>query len=348
MVLLVAALGPNAQAEPYFAQREGYKCSRCHVNRSGGGKRTDFGFQYALTHLDLGLTAAAPTIDPHVGDHVSLGANLRASNQTDFAAATHNTFDSQEANLYVQADLGPAVTLYLDTSVAGGSAESREAFLLVAGGDLHVKAGYLLLPYGVRIWGDREFIRSETGYDFAAPDLGLEVGFERGPLSVFLAASNGAGGRLDEDQFKKLSGLGELTLGALRLGWSGSYNRTTPRVAWATGPFFGVTLGRLALLGELDLIGTRFRREHRSLYALAAYAEAGLLVHRGLHLRVAWGYHDPAWDVEEDQRTTLRAALECFALPMLGLSAAYTIRQSVPQDEVGNADTLAVEAHVFF
>jgi len=301
-----------------------------------------------LTHLDLGLGPAAPAVDPHLGDHVALGANLRLSNQTSFAAATHNTFDSQEANLYVQADLGPVLMLYLDTSVAGGSAESREAFLLVRLGDFHVKAGYLLLPYGLRLWGDGEFVRSETGYHYAAPDLGAEIGFERGALSLFLAASNGAGGRLDEDQFKKLSGLGELTLGVARLGWSGSYNRTAARVSWATGPFVGVTLGRLALLAEVDLIGTRFRRERRSLHALVAWVEAGLLVRRGVHLRASWGYHDPDWDVEEDQRTTLRTALECFPLPMLGLSAAYTVRQSVPQDEVGNADTLIAEAHVFF
>lgn len=346
-LLLLFAAG-EAAAEPYLAQREGEKCSRCHVNRTGGGKRTDAGFQYALTHLDLGRWSAPPVIDPRLGEHVGLGADLRLSNATVFADQVHNTFDSQEADLYVQADLGPYLTLYLDTSVAGGSAESREAFLLLAASGFSLKAGYLLLPYGWRVWGDGEFIRAETGYNFAAPDLGVELGFERGPFSIYLAASNGSGGRTDEDTFKKLSGLGEVNLGAFRLGWSGSYNRTAPRISVATGPFIGVTLGRLALLGEADLLVTRFRRERQTVHALVTYLEAGLLVRRGLHVRASWGYHDPAADVEEDQRLSVRGTIELFPLPLLGLTASYTVRASVPQDEVGNADTLVVEAHVFF
>lgn len=348
VLAVVGAAASPAAAEPYLAQREGWKCSKCHVNRTGGGKRTTFGWQYAVTQLAAAPWDGGRLIDPHFNDFVSVGANFRVSSTTAFADDVHNTFESQEANLYLELQAAPRLIAYADVSVAAGSVESREAFaLLTLPRGMSLKAGYLLLPFGLRIWGDDEFTRRETGYNYAAPDLGLEVGVERGPVGVFLAVSNGAGGGLDADNWKKASFLGEATWRRARVGLSGSWNRSATREVILGGLHVGLTLGRFVILAEGDVLETRFLEEDDAARSLLVYVEGDALLARGLNLKLGYGYHDPALDVSEDQRMSARATLEWFPRPFVGASVSYHLRESVPQDEVGNADLVVGELHVF-
>ena len=61
LVSVAAALA--VQAEPYIAFREGLKCSACHVNQTGGGMRTEYGFYFTQTDIQplmSGLTDSSP------------------------------------------------------------------------------------------------------------------------------------------------------------------------------------------------------------------------------------------------------------------------------------------------
>ena len=358
LVALLVGGAQIAQAEPYLAQREGYKCSKCHTNRTGGGKRTAFGFQYGLTHLDAFAKAPATTRpaparpwmpDPNLGDWVSVGANLRLAHTTLFADEIHNTFQNPEADIYLEIKAGRLVTLYTDTSVAEGSVEAREAFgMLAFDFGLSIKAGVILLPYGLRIWGDDEFIRQVTGFGFDSPDLGVEIGVERGVFGAYLAASNGAGAGLDSDDHKRLSLHTELTFAPFRVALSGTYNATDDRSAFGGAVTLGASLGRVTLLTEFDVLATHYDKQDETVYSLVAYAELDVLIIRGLNLRVSYGFHDPAMDVEEDQRMSIRAGFEHYPVPFAAMGLFYTFRDSVPQDEVGNADSLHAELHLFF
>jgi hypothetical protein len=87
-----------ALAEPYLAVRTGLKCGACHVNPTGGGKRTEFGAVYgqtefAASRLDPATGAVLPesAAEPapwtgKINDHIGLGADLRANATFRFGA----------------------------------------------------------------------------------------------------------------------------------------------------------------------------------------------------------------------------------------------------------------------
>src|SRR6266851_2987680 len=96
VLLALALLAPTvSRAEPYLAVRTGAKCMACHVNPTGGGKRTEFGSIYSQTALAeaylnpaTGETMAAPEGGPQsalwtgkLNDHLAVGSDLRASLQ---------------------------------------------------------------------------------------------------------------------------------------------------------------------------------------------------------------------------------------------------------------------------
>lgn len=356
----------SVAAEPWIAQREGAHCSRCHVNRAGGGKRTAFGNIWAATHLSVlasGTEALAapkgptPTqsrkligriLDPYLNRDIAVGGDLRVGHRTLAADQVHNSLVHPDASVYVAVTPGQVLTFYADLSMAEGSVEPREAMALLAGpAGVHVRAGWLLPPFGLRFWDDEAFTRSETGFNFAAPDLGVEVGWEQGNWAAALALTNGSGG-VDTDNHKRLSGLIEYASRPLRLGMSGAFNRDDRSSRAMGGLFAGTSLGRLTLLAEADLIATRYADTDADVQALVARVEANLLVHRGVNLQLVYGYHDPNLDVLEDQRLRLRAAVEVFPVPYLGCRVVADMGSSVPQDEVGNADALLLELHGYF
>src|SRR5712692_3899671 len=94
--LALALLAPAiSHAEPYLAVRTGAKCMACHVNPTGGGKRTEFGNIYgqtALAEAYLNPATGETTVAPEGGsqsalwtgkinDHVAVGSDLRANLQ---------------------------------------------------------------------------------------------------------------------------------------------------------------------------------------------------------------------------------------------------------------------------
>ncbi len=335
----------NGGSEPHLSIRTGLPCSQCHVNRTGGGARTAFGSIYAQTRLPMKRSAFRGRF---LNSFLAMGADARVSTEVTSGSAPKTGFQVDQASLYLEARVVPDVlTVYIDQTVGPGSATTREVFGLIdlpAAG--YVKAGKFILPYGIRLDDDAAFIRQQTGFTFDTPDIGVEVGFEPGPLSLFAAVTNGTQGAAENNDDKQVTGTAALIFPNFRVGASGSHNNAPGSSRDVVGAFAGLGLGRVTILGEFDYIFDSFDTGPDA-DKFVAYIEGDLLVARGFNLKATYGFLDPDRTIAENARTRIRFGVELFPIPFLRVAALYTVLQDIPQATNDN-DRLTLELHGFF
>jgi len=368
LALILLAFTPLlVNAEPYIAFREGYKCSACHVNNTGGGKRNDFGALFTQSEMAPLMEKAsenAMDFSAQIGESISLGAdfmiveealfsvdeNLKSADRDErYEQDSQNTFDIRSGSLYIEANLIPEVlTFYLDETVAPGGAKNREAFILLESlpYEGYFKAGRLLLPYGIRVWDDETFIRQVTGFNYDNQDLGVEFGFEPGNTALAVAFTNGTQGRLDDNTGKQVSTVGSVYLPNVVLGGSFSYNKSANADRLLYGPYASVRLGPLTAMGEADWIQEDSGVSEQNQFIF--FTSLNYWTRQSLNFRLAFDFLDPFDDVEEDEKSRITLGVDAFLTPYLQASAHYKIKDSIPQDIVGNTDALTLGLHAFF
>ena len=351
-VSLLISISQMAWSEPYIAFREGLKCSACHVNNTGGGMRNGYGTLFTQTELTplLGsLSDQGYDFTADLNGSISVGSDFMAVNETTFSEAdsdAQNTFGIESGNLYFDVRLIPdRLSVYIDETVAPSGASSREAFLLLEGlpNDSYIKAGRMLLPYGIRLWDDASFIRQVSGFNYDNQDVGVEFGIEPSNVSLNVALSNGTQGARDDNTGKQLSAVGSVFVRNMVLGGSFSRNKTARGVERVLfGPFGSARFGPATLMGEVDWISDSGAVEEEQ---FTAYASIEYWYRQAVNFRVAFDYLDP---FEEDERSRLTVGFDAFLTPTLTAGAYYRLEESVPQDTPGNTDGLVLSLHAFF
>jgi hypothetical protein len=348
-LLLAFCAAPDLWAEPYLAVRTGLKCSQCHVNRSGGGGRNDFGSAWAQTTLPrrtVGVRSRS------LNDWVAIGLDLRTVVSGTVSRSTPRTsIGVEEAQVQIQARLIPnRLSLYVDQGLGAGGegAAAREAFGLVEGLPLngYAKAGRFMLPFGWRLWDDAAFIRELTGFTYRTPDQGLEIGIEPGAWSLFVALSNGNAGAAENDSEKQITSSVAYVQQRFRVGASAARNSGPGSRRAIVGGFGGFSVGPIVVLGEADWIFDAFESgPDRDQFV--AYVEGDVLATKGLNAKVTYGYHDRDLNTPEDQRIRMRFGLEAFPVSFVQLAAFYTVLDDVPQVTT-DRDQVSLELHVHF
>lgn len=402
LFLGIAALGlfwlhGAARGEPYLAVRYGYKCSQCHFNPSGGGKRNSFGTIFSQTELpartltsqdfqrlasfawpaqegmssegeenkseNTGSPQTAESSSPgwstfyggYVADFLSLGGDFRFTNRSIFRGGDHtksNSFDVSEGNLYGALEFfNGGLNFYLDETVAPGGAAAREAYALLKGPwTSYLKAGRMMLPYGLRLQDDTAFVREITGFNYGVQDLGLELGWEPGPLSMQFAISNGSQGSTDDNRDKQATGQISFIQRYWRFGTHATWNNTSNAKRIAVGGSAGVNLGRFTLVGEIDHILDDLRSlpGAPSQRQLLLYGAVHCLVVKGLNLVFSYDFADPDLSESDDTFIRVSAGVEHFITQFVQFRAFYRFRDDVNTSSRDNESVLDFELHLFF
>ncbi len=345
-------------AEPYIAFREGYACSSCHVNRTGGGMRNEFGELFTQTDISPLMQEAsekAMDFSPEVGTSITLGADFMAVHEIFFPVDdqqdSKNSFDIPSGNLYLEAHLVPEVlSLYLDETVTPAGASSREAFLLLQSLPCsgYLKAGRMLLPYGIRVWDDETFTRQVTGFNYDNQDMGVEVGIQPRNLTLSMALSNGTQGGRDSDNDKQISSVGSVYLNNVVVGGSFSWNKSRGIKRLVFGPYGSVKLGALTLLGEVDWVQDSEESGDFEQDQFLFFTSLNYWHQHSVNFRVAFDFLNPYKDIEEDEKSRATLGVHAFLTPYLEASAFYRLRDSIPQDVQGNVNTFTLALHSFF
>jgi len=282
IALCAAGLWPatRAAAEPYIGLREGYKCSACHVNMTGGGMRTSFVAAHSreiLRYPDwfAALTKPADAFTGEINQYLGLGSDLR----TDLTFITQDVPDvngrvnnsqafrthlqtvditMNQATGYVNVNLIPdLLNVYLDEQFAP-TVNTREAWaMMTLPWDIYLKGGQMFLPYGLQLQDNNAFIRggrngsATTGFSFNVSQPAFELGWEPGPTAFAAAVSQG----VVNDRDVQITGTESVMLTELPVvhnvygGFSGTYNGGNTATAWV-GLFGGFNLGPLVYQGR--------------------------------------------------------------------------------------------------
>jgi len=356
------AIIETVQAEPYIAFREGLKCSACHVNQTGGGMRTEYGFYFPQINMEplwSDLSDESFNFSNQIGESFFFGTDFMAVEETSLSVdqsttdrtssqEAQSTFDIRSGNIYLEARLAPErLSLYFDENITPSGANSREAFVLIKGlpSSSYLKVGRMLLPYGIRLWDDDAFIRQVTGFNFDNQDMGIEVGLAPGNTSFSLALSNGTQGSRDDNTDKAISSVGSIYLNNLILGGSFSLNESRGIDRMLFGSFASLRLGQLTLTGEIDRLSESGESNRDQ---LIAYGSINYWTRQSINLRVAFDFLDPYDEISEDEKSRVSIGLDGFITPSLNASAFYKLKKSIPQDTQGNADVLTLALHAFF
>jgi len=342
-----------ANAEPYLAVQEGFKCAQCHTNPTGGGLRNSFGNAYVLTHLaathiDTGDTEWTGSIS----QMLSIGANLRAAASVVDIRDQPQTraFELEQARVYVNVAVIPhRLSIYLDELVAPGTSINREAYVRYQSdaNAWSIKAGQLYLPFGLRLQDDTAFVRQVSGVNMTSPDTGVEFSWEPGAWSTQFAISNGSAGGAETNPGKQYSLQGAYIQKIWRGGLAANFNNSPIGNRSAFGVFGGVKTGPIAWLGEVDYVVDKGLADgNRKL--IAGLLEGNWRIRQGHNFKLTGELFDPNRAVGNDQQVRYSALYEYTPIQFLQLRGGLRYYDGIPQNEGQNRRVYFLELHGFY
>jgi len=351
-LLSLVLLPFEAPAEPYLAVESGFKCAICHVNPSGGGKRTMFGTLYARNQLAARVISEDDESTPWTGDvnrWFAVGGNLRGGyDSVDIpGVGDQSDFDLSRATVYAEVRAVPnLLSIYVDQKIAPDNSLNREAYVLLTPkqGKYTVKVGQFFLPFGLRLQDDNAFVRQSSGINFNTPDDGIELGLELANWSAQLAVSEGGDGKSGSSNQMSLSAV--YVQPRWRVGASHNVNEDPLGDREMQSVFAGFRTGPISWLAELDFITDKTPAGDEDQYA--SLVEGNWRLRKGHNLKFSYEYLDPDRDRGEDEQERYSLVWEYSPIQFLQSRVGVRAYNGIPNFPISNRDEIFAELHVYF
>ncbi|MDH5752148.1 MAG: hypothetical protein OEZ59_06990 [Deltaproteobacteria bacterium] len=368
----------NASAEPYFTVRDGVRCSTCHVNRTGGFKRT----AYAQVYMQTRMTADAggghmeyPRLyHGQINEFISIGADIRAAanwykdeespdsnwqfdRPREVCKSCHGNYDGKRAEYYVQLEPLPGrASLVFGQNLlhTSGVSPTREAYALVENmpANGYVKIGTFRLHTGLNNTFDNPFLHGEASGGRLVPvwssmrGQGMELGFEPGSFSVSFNITN----PLDPVKVPKGKRIGwnaYAVLDPLTLGMV-SYRdpMDDEKERRITGYYAGLALGRFTMLAEVDTLSTP--EDGGAVKEKAWLGEVNLLLTRGHNIKLQYEAHDPDTGAPENIHDRTGFIYEPFITRYLQMRFGTRLRHGPHETQENNGREYFIETHMMY
>lgn len=353
-ILLLLALRVNA--EPYLAVKNNLQCAACHVNPIGGGARTAYGALYGTQMLPQHAGSGTQFDAGNISDTFRIGANFRANyyqhDSDEDSAGDTKTFQTQTGQVYfIFQPKDSRFTLYVDEQIAPGTALNRETFILARLGDnYYVKAGKLMLPYGIRLEDNTAFIRQASGINFQNSDNGVELGLQYTNTLINFAISNGTTGLTNDDKRMQYLGRIEYLHGNWRVGASAIVNDAELGQRRMFNVFGGFNWLGFTFLAEADHIADEsvsfvpdtYQKQRVGLF------EINRELTKGVNLKFTTEYLDPDSNIAENQRTRNSLLVEYTPFSNLQLRVGLRKGEDIPQRVEDNYRDFFAQLHFYY
>jgi hypothetical protein len=338
-----------AAAEPYIAVQQGLACGQCHFNPAGSGLRNAVGNAIAQNvlpahHVDV----AANAWTGEINSYIAAGGDLRADASWTNTGAARSALSVEQARLYLGFSVVPErVLLYIDEQVAPDTAVNREAWAMYRFGAQrwYLRAGRMVLPYGLRLQDQQAFVRQVSGINMDTPDNALELGYRAGAWDAQFAVSNGAAGGSEGDSGKQYTAQLVRLMSRWRIGAGVNRNDSSGQRSRATSLFAGLRTGPLAWLAEADIVdvlpGTAAEQR-----VAAALLEADWRVLQGANLKFTSEWLDPDRRQGGDLRTRYSVVAEYT--PVQYLQLRLGLRTQGDATQARNLEQGFFQVHAYF
>jgi hypothetical protein len=349
--LWLAVSARLAEAEPYLAVQQGYKCVACHVNPTGGGLRNDFGTVFTENVLPANtFPASFPVWTGKVFSLLRLGADLRASDSQTAVANLPGERTRKIDQIRAYGDLSlikDRLDYYVDEQLAPGNALPLEYYGRYSdpAHGWYVKGGQFYLPFGWRLQDNTAFVREVTGISMTTPDRGFELGLELPEWSAQLDYTRGSA-NIRTGTGHQITGQVVWVKSVWRIGTAASVTQSVVGNRQVEGLFAARRTGSIAWLAEIDLVRDAGYPEGARRF-VSALGEADWALRKGHNVKLTGEFFDPDVSVANDQKTRWSVVYEYTPVPFVQLRAGFRRFRGIPQNDLDNRHLLFLELHTF-